>query len=526
MQLPNDRAEVPNEDDLTCSGKDPQQSADQHDEAKVTPGDTGRVAAGDENACSLVSSEAESNSSTKQAAGPTIVDLAAMTLLVSFGLLVGLFGHLLWADESPPRSLAPLATAQLAQAETDVEAKEYYRLYSMLADAIALVEDNYVEPIGRDELFEAAIRGVMRKLDPHSAYIDSKELTSFREDMESEFGGLGMQVSMRSGKLIVVSPLVGTPAYRAGVQAGDRIEKIDGESTEEMMLEDAVSLMKGTPGSTVDLELRRPPTMQRLQLQLTRERIDVETVIGFRRAADDSWQFALTNHPEIGYMRITAFSRDTSRDLRRVVASQLEAGMESMILDLRFNPGGLLQEAIDVADLFVDKGVIVSTSGRTMPAREWEAKSSGTFRDFPMVVLVNRFSASASEVVSACLQDHERAIVVGERTWGKGSVQNVVELQGVGAALKLTTSSYHRPNGGNIHRFPDATDEDQWGVLPNEGYNIRMRPRELGDLMRWQRAQNIVSAANQPDRASPVLNDPQLRKAIEYLESQRGSAAQ
>jgi carboxyl-terminal processing protease len=192
-------------------------------------------------------------------------------------------------------------------------------------------------------------------------------------------------------------------------------------------------------------------------------------------------------------------------------------GMKALILDLRFNPGGLLTAATAISDFFVESGVIVSTKGRNTEEQVFKAKRAGTFSGFPMVVLVNRYSASASEIVSACLQDHKRAIVIGERTWGKGSVQNVIELEGGKSALKLTTASYHRPSGKNIHRLPKATEKDEWGVMPDEGYEVKLSNEEMGKLFDARREREVVRGADAP---KSTYIDTQLAKGITYLKGQ------
>jgi carboxyl-terminal processing protease len=223
-----------------------------------------------------------------------------------------------------------------------------------------------------------------------------------------------------------------------------------------------------------------------------------------------------------------------------------KTGLKGLILDLRFNPGGLLNSAIEVSDLFISSGRIVSTKGRNTPERVWDAQKEGTFEGFPMAILVNHYSASASEILSACLQDHERAVVIGERTWGKGSVQNVIELEGGKSALKLTTASYHRPSGKNIHRFPDSKDSDEWGVLPDSGYDLKLTNSQTERMVRDRRERDklvgkhtkaagekpstpaVPAAADAPKVETPPAGDakadeaqtpvdPQLQKAVDYL---------
>ena len=290
----------------------------------------------------------------------------------------------------------------------------------------------------------------------------------------------------------MISPLVGTPAYRAGVMAGDLIVEIDGESTEDITLDEAVRRMKGPVGTPVTLKVLHLNAMEPETITLKRENIRVETVLGDARNPDDSWRWMFDPEKKIGYIRVIGFGRHTAEDLQKVLQQLADQKLRGLILDLRFNPGGLLSSAIEVSDLFIAKGRIVSTEGRNVEPRVWDAEEKGTFEGFPMAVLVNRYSASASEIVAACLQDHDRAVIIGERTWGKGSVQNIVELEGGGSALKLTTAGYHRPNGKNIHRFPDAKDSDEWGVMPDAGFEVKLSGKDMTQLIAQRRQKDIV----------------------------------
>ena len=210
----------------------------------------------------------------------------------------------------------------------------------------------------------------------------------------------------------------------------------------------------------------------------------METVLGDRRKADDHWEFMYDEKGRIGYIRISAFSQETAKELRTALEDLKRRNVRGLILDLRFNPGGLLRSAIEVSNLFISSGRIVSTKGRNTPERVWDAQDDAIFEGIPMVILVNHYSASASEIVSACLQDHKRAVIMGERTWGKGSVQNIIELENGRSALKLTTAAYKRPSGKNIHRFPNSKDKDEWGVMPDLGYELGLNeqrdPRVAG----------------------------------------------
>jgi carboxyl-terminal processing protease len=391
-----------------------------------------------------------------------------------------------------------------------------YELYRALADTIDQVERNYVKPVDRKELMEAAIKGVMSKLDPYSSYIDSDEMANFRTSVESQFAGIGIQLTMDQGQLTVASPLVGTPAYRAGVQAGDRITKIAGKPTDDLTLTDAIKQLKGEPGTEVTFTVEHAASGKTESFTLTREVVRVDTVLGDSRKADDSWEYLIDPKRRIGYIRITAFSRETADDLRKALAELQARQMRGLVLDLRFNPGGLLTSAVEVANLFVGEGRIVSTTGRNVPQRVWDAEKEKALADFPVVVLVNHYSASASEIVAACLQDHHRAAIVGERTWGKGSVQNVVELEGGKTALKLTTASYARPNGHKIHRFPEDKESDEWGVSPDDKLDVKLSRSEMAQLMIERRKRDVVAAKGGEGPAS--------RNAQTAKESRQGDA--
>lgn len=412
-----------------------------------------------------------------------------------------------------------------------------YELYMLLVDTMDQVERNYVKEIDRRKLIEAAIKGMIAELDPYSAYIDPEQMDRFRSTVDSQFGGIGIQITLENGQLQVLSPLPGTPAYRAGLTAGDRILAIDGRSSEGVDLEEAVRRLKGEVGSKVKLKIAHAGQSEEVEVELAREMIHVDTVLGDRRTESDAWDFLLDHDKGVGYIRLTAFGRDTARELADALKQLQAAGVKGLILDLRNNPGGLLSAAIDVADLFVAQGRIVSTSGRNSPERSWDARAEGTFEGFPMAVLVNRYSASASEIVAACLQDHGRAVVMGERTWGKGSVQNVIELEDGGSALKLTTAGYLRPSGKNIHRFPEAQESDEWGVQPDEGYALQLDSAEMVRLAESRRqrdivrphlrggqpaadAAQVVPASLPTDEAKDVTRevvDRQLQMAVDFL---------
>ena len=381
--------------------------------------------------------------------------------------------------------------------------------------------------IDRRELIEAAIRGVLKKLDPYSDYIGPQEVEEFKRSVDSEFAGIGVQVEMEGGRLKVISPLAGTPAQAAGICAGDLIVEVDAKPTKGLTLDDAVKLLKGKLGTKVVLTLLRPGNGDRKTVTITRANILLQTVRGFGKGEDGSWNYLFDSKAGLAYIHVSAFCRNTAKELRRVLEALQKQKMRGLILDLRFNPGGLLDSSIDVANLFVSEGRIVSTSGRNHQSQTWDASKEGTFSGFPIAILVNRYSASGSEIVAACLQDHDRAVVIGERTWGKGSVQNVIELEEGNSVLKLTTASYRRPSGKNIHRFPDSTEEDDWGVLPNDDYAVELDDADIAALYLQQRQRNAGSlndnVRRRRRRELPMFEgDEVFGMGVEYLRETAG----
>lgn len=411
--------------------------------------------------------------------------------------------------------LGVTAVAPAADKESEKKA-DHYELMKEFVTIFEQIEKNYVKDIDRRELLEAAITGMMKKLDPYSAYIPPKNLERFNRDVDQKFGGIGIQVRVDpdSNRLTVTTPLPGSPAYKGGVKAGDVIEEIEGKSTKGFTLDDAIKLMKGEPGEPVTIGVRHLGSKKIEKIRLVRAIIEIDTVRGDVYNADGTWNFFLNEKKKIGYIRLTHFSRHSSSEMRAALRELKKDGMKSLVLDLRNNPGGLLSQAIEIADMFIDKGKIVSVKGKNTAERSWSATKSGTYTGFPMAVLINRYSASASEILSACLQDHKRAVVIGERSWGKGSVQNVIQIRGSSSALKLTTASYHRPSGKNIHRFPSAKKSDEWGVMPDKNYRVRFSTAELLKFYDYRRDRDIISATGPP---KSEFKDRQLAKALEYV---------
>ena len=308
-------------------------------------------------------------------------------------------------------------------------------------EVFAKVKHDYVESIDDRELIENAIRGMLEGLDPHSAYLDKEHYKELQEGTSGEFGGLGIEVGMEDGFIKVISPIDDTPATLAGIKAGDLIIRLDDKSVKGMALNDAVKLMRGKPGSDITLTIVREGEDKPLSITITRAIITAQSVRG------------KTLEPGFGYIRISNFQTNTAEDLRKSLEKlkqDNEDNLSGLILDLRNNPGGILNAAVGVSDLFLDSGLIVYTEGRVKDSQlKFNAKPSDMLRNSPIIVLVNGGSASASEIVAGALQDHDRAIIMGERTFGKGSVQTILAMNDK-AALKLTTARYYTPSGRSI----------------------------------------------------------------------------
>jgi carboxyl-terminal processing protease len=327
-----------------------------------------------------------------------------------------------------------------------------YEQLEAFTNVLAIIQKNYVEDVDTKRLVEGAINGMLTALDPHSAYLTPELYKELQVETKGSFGGLGIEITNRNGMLTVVAPIEDTPAWRAGIKPQDVILKIDGEFTKDMSLVDAVKKMRGPKNTKVRLTLKREEPQQLFDAVLTREVIKIQSVKF--RVLEGGY----------GYIRITQFQERTDDDVAKALRD-LErdtGGLQGLVLDLRNNPGGLLQQAVKVSDLFLDSGMIVYTDGRLENQKQkYFAHKASTWTNFPMVVLVNGGSASASEIVAGALQDHERALVIGTTTFGKGSVQTILPLDD-SSALRLTTARYYTPSGRSIQAtgiVPDITME-------------------------------------------------------------------
>lgn len=313
----------------------------------------------------------------------------------------------------------------------------------LLAEVLERVRDQYVDSISDEELIDAAIRGLVADLDPHSAYLDPQQFDEIRISTTGEYSGVGIEVALEDGVVRVLNPIEDGPAARAGILAGDTILAVDDIEVDAKNLNDAIDRMRGRPGTIVKMTLARLSSAEPLQFTLARAPVQVHSV---RKQLLDSG---------IGYVRISQFSETTTPDLEKAIAAlsvQNRGALKGFILDLRNNPGGVLEAAVGVSDVFLEQGIIVSASGRTPDAKfEMDAQPGDDLAGAPMIVLVNGGSASASEIVAGALKDHRRATIVGRQTYGKGSVQTVMPLSD-GHAIKLTTSRYFTPSGASIHK--------------------------------------------------------------------------
>ena len=372
-------------------------------------------------------------------------------LVLTVGLVAG-FGLSVGRTVQAEREIEPDPTTQsVTRTATSPVPWQDARL---LAEVLEHVRREYVENISDQELIEAAIRGLIADLDPHSAFLDAEQFDEIRISTTGEYSGVGIEVALENGVVKVITPIEDTPAFRAGVLAGDRILAVDGVPVNSENLNDTIDRMRGRVGTPVKISIARSPDPKPLEFTLSRASVQVHSVT----------QEML--EPGLGYVKISHFSETTTPDLEAAIAKLKKASagkLRGLVLDLRNNPGGVLEAAIGVSDVFLDGGLIVTANGRAPDARfSMDAKPGDDLDGAPLIVLVNSGSASASEIVAGALQDHKRARLVGSQTYGKGSVQTVMALSD-GHAIKLTTSRYFTPSGASIHERgikPDVVIED------------------------------------------------------------------
>ena len=327
-----------------------------------------------------------------------------------------------------------------------------YQKIDLFGEVLETIKEEYVEEVDQVEIMDAAINGILQSLDPYSAYMSPKVYNNMQTETKGKFGGLGIEVGMEGGVVKVISPIDGTPAYDAGIKAGDFIIKIDGEQVQGKTLMEAVNLMRGLPGTTIELTIIRKSLKKSKNFTIKRDIIEIRSVVS--EIIDKS----------IGYLRLSSFNENSSNQLKNKISDlEKKNNLSGYILDLRNNPGGLLSQAINVSDFFLNDGEIVSTKGRhENENKKYFAKKGDKIEGKPLIVLINYGSASASEIVAGALQDQKRAILLGETTYGKGSVQSIIPLKNNGA-IRLTISKYYLPSGKSISEVgivPDIKVEE------------------------------------------------------------------
>ena len=375
-----------------------------------------------------------------------------------------------------------------------------YENLRLFTEVLSIIQSQYVDEVPPKDIIYSAIRGTLRGLDPHSSFLDPEMYREMQVETTGSFGGLGIELTLRDDVLTVVAPIEGTPAYRAGIQPGDRIVKIEGLTTKDMQLADAVKRMRGKPGSKITISILREGWTEPRDFPIVREQIRVQSV----KSAD--------LEPGIEYVRLRQFQEQTANDLEAALEKLIKNGkggkMQGLVLDLRNNPGGLLTSAVEVTEKFLDGGkLVVYTEGRVRNQNmRFQANAKRVFSDFPMVVLVNQGSASASEIVAGALQDWGRAVVLGTQSFGKGSVQTIIPLSD-GSGLRLTTAKYYTPKGRSIHGK---------GITPDI-------------IVEGPKTTAAVGAPGEPSTPPPanetpqeqLKRDPQLQRALDLLKAMK-----
>ncbi|MFA5975676.1 MAG: S41 family peptidase [Elusimicrobiota bacterium] len=378
-------------------------------------------------------------------------------------------------------------------------ADQTYEDMKMLVEVLNLVRDNYVQDVDTHKLIYGAASGMVRVLDPFSQFLEPDAHKEMKTETEGEFGGLGIRIAIRDNILTVITPLPGTPAYRHGILPGDKIVKINDETTQDITIEQAVKRLRGAPGSKVTITIGREGEKELKDIVLTRELIKIESI---------KYKMLDSN---IGYVRLTEFTQRSAQDFDTALKGLKAKGMTNLIVDLRNNPGGLLNVAVDTCRLFIGSNkLIVYTQGRRQPRQEFRADAQAAYGTVPMVVLVNHGSASGSEIFAGCLQDYHRALILGSETFGKGSVQSVIPLAD-GSGLRLTTAKYYTPSGRTFHRDEKT---GKGGITPDILIDV---PRDVEIKLQAQEEEIFgkTPAVIKPEKTDPKTEAPVKDEALE-----------
>ncbi len=402
------------------------------------------------------------------------------------------------------------------------------RMPQVLDEIVQQIERNYFQEVDRGELLETAIRAIVGKLAPRGGllrtndmeFLGANELKQVNVQLEQKLGGIGTALESEGGEVVVKSLVPGSPALKAGIRAGDRIVGVNGiELRESDQLQTAFKLLRGPVGTPVIVRIKRAGSEEVKEIELVRDTIRLTSVFGDHRTPDQTPDFMLDDQRKIGYVRLTYIGKQSTEEMRAALDDLKARGLKALVLDLRNNPGGLLDGAVAISDFFVDAGRIVTVKGRDGET-VYDASPQETFTSFPIALLVNRKTASAAEIVAACLQDHQRAIVIGERTFGQGIVRSILHLKSGVGAMKLPIAEYYRPSGKRVNRYPDAKDSDDWGVSPNPGYAIALSDEELKQFEKDRAVRDSLTKEATPETK---FNDRQLQKALEWVQTQLGT---
>lgn len=400
-----------------------------------------------------------------------------------------------------------------------------YTWFAPLVDVERVIAERFVTAPDLEAMQSGAISGMIEALnDPYTEFIPATLIPEFDKQIRGRYVGIGASVNTVNGELTIVSPLDDSPAFHAGVMAGDVVLAVDGEPVTGIPIDAAIDKLSGEPGTTVVVTIRR--AAETFDLPIVRQRIVTRTVSGWRRLGE-KWDYMIDPGAGVGYARLSQFNATTPAELRDAIESMQDAGMKGLILDLRFNPGGLFVAALQIADMFLDRGLIVRTDGRAHEEQTVFANADGTLGGFPVALIVNGQSASASEVLAGALADNGRAIVVGTRTFGKGAMQSVIPLPSGAGQIKITEQHYFGPSGRMIHRTDDSTE---WGVDPSDGFYVTMSDAEMLDMLRIQRDNAIIRNGAARSPATPAgagwieseLADAQLAAAVRGIAGKIG----